>query len=82
MLAAGDEIGHTQGGNNNAYCQDNAITWIDWSRADAGADRLHCATLLALRRQPAAAGRRAGTPACPTATAGTTWPGCAAPASR
>ena len=32
MLLAGDELGHTQGGNNNAYCQDNAITWLDWSR--------------------------------------------------
>ena len=35
MLAAGDELGHTQGGNNNPYCQDNETTWIDWSRADA-----------------------------------------------
>jgi len=34
MLHAGDEMGHTQGGNNNPYCQDNATTWIDWSRAD------------------------------------------------
>ena len=31
MLLAGDEIGHTQRGNNNAYCQDNEITWIDWN---------------------------------------------------
>lgn len=36
MLLAGDELGHSQGGNNNAYCQDNAITWIDWQRADKG----------------------------------------------
>jgi glycogen operon protein len=34
MIVAGDEIGHTQGGNNNAYCQDNALSWIDWTRAD------------------------------------------------
>ena len=34
MLAAGDELGHTQGGNNNPYCQDNEISWLDWSRAD------------------------------------------------
>ena len=34
LLAAGDELGHTQRGNNNPYCQDNEITWIDWSRAD------------------------------------------------
>ena len=30
MLLAGDELGHSQGGNNNTYCQDNEITWIDW----------------------------------------------------
>ncbi len=34
MLLAGDEIGRTQGGNNNGYCQDNEITWIDWESAD------------------------------------------------
>ncbi|MDR7029285.1 glycogen debranching protein GlgX [Rhizobium rosettiformans] len=34
MLTAGDEFGRTQRGNNNAYCQDNALTWLDWSRAD------------------------------------------------
>ncbi|MFD4339887.1 glycogen debranching protein GlgX [Streptomyces anulatus] len=31
MLVAGDEMGRTQGGNNNAYCQDNATGWLDWS---------------------------------------------------
>jgi glycogen operon protein len=31
MLLAGDEIGRTQGGNNNSYCQDNEISWIDWN---------------------------------------------------
>ena len=34
MLSAGDEFGRTQNGNNNAYCQDNAITWLDWTNAD------------------------------------------------
>ena len=34
MLLAGDEIGRTQGGNNNAYCQDNEISWINWKDAD------------------------------------------------
>jgi glycogen operon protein len=34
MLTAGDEFGHTQRGNNNAYCQDNEITWLDWPNAD------------------------------------------------
>jgi glycogen operon protein len=31
MLVAGDEIGRTQGGNNNAYCQDNEISWVNWN---------------------------------------------------
>jgi glycogen operon protein len=31
MLLAGDEIGHTQNGNNNAYCQDNEISWLNWN---------------------------------------------------
>jgi len=34
MLLAGDEIGNSQQGNNNAYCQDNEIGWIDWQDAD------------------------------------------------
>jgi glycogen operon protein len=34
MLTAGDEFGRTQGGNNNAYAQDNEITWLDWDNAD------------------------------------------------
>jgi isoamylase len=33
LLLGGDEIGRTQGGNNNAYCQDNEISWFDWGRA-------------------------------------------------
>ncbi|SOC53484.1 glycogen operon protein [Blastococcus aggregatus] len=33
MLLAGDELDRTQGGNNNAYCQDNEISWVDWGRA-------------------------------------------------
>ena len=36
MILAGDEIGHGQGGNNNAYCQDNEISWIDWENGDDG----------------------------------------------
>jgi isoamylase len=34
MLTAGDELGRTQGGNNNAYCQDNEISWLDWGSID------------------------------------------------
>jgi isoamylase len=36
MLLGGDEIGRTQGGNNNAYCQDNEVSWFDWENADLG----------------------------------------------
>ena len=36
MLLAGDEFGRTQGGNNNAYCQDNEISWLDWNIPDWG----------------------------------------------
>lgn len=35
MLLAGDEFGHSQKGNNNAYCQDNELTWLDWGKIDA-----------------------------------------------
>jgi len=34
MLLGGDELGRSQGGNNNAWCQDNEISWFDWSSAD------------------------------------------------
>jgi glycogen operon protein len=41
MILAGDEIGRTQGGNNNAYCQDNETNWIDWAAmSDGGKDLL------------------------------------------
>lgn len=39
MLLAGDEFGRSQGGNNNAYCQDNEISWVDWNISEDG-DRL------------------------------------------
>lgn len=52
MVQAGDSIGHSQGGNNNAYCQDNAISWLGWESADAGyADFI--ASVQALRRSRA-----------------------------
>ena len=34
MILAGDEMGRSQGGNNNAYCQDSAISWLDWEKLD------------------------------------------------
>jgi len=40
MLVAGDEMGRTQHGNNNAYCQDNDISWVDWDLADWQQDLL------------------------------------------
>ncbi|MCU7825402.1 glycogen debranching protein GlgX [Kitasatospora sp. DSM 101779] len=40
MLAHGDEFGRTQQGNNNAYCQDNELTWVDWPKGGAAAQLL------------------------------------------
>ena len=40
MLLMGDEVGRTQGGNNNAYCQDNEISWLDWSLCETNTDLL------------------------------------------
>ena len=50
MLSMGDELGRTQAGNNNAYCQDGPLSWVDWS----GADRslvAYVTTLLRIRRE-------------------------------
>lgn len=51
MLLAGDEFGNSQGGNNNAYCQDNEISWLNWAHEDWQTD-LHATVrhLIALRR--------------------------------
>jgi len=52
MLLSGDEIGRTQGGNNNAYCQDNEISWVDWGLAGSEQDLLRFTQELAtLRRE-------------------------------
>lgn len=53
MLAMGDELGRTQGGNNNAYAQDNALTWVDWAGADQEMIDF-TASLIATRRRLAA----------------------------
>src|SRR5215472_7805090 len=51
MLLAGDELGHSQGGNNNAYCQDNEISWLDWDPAKIDKELLGFARrLIALRK--------------------------------
>lgn len=49
MLTAGDEFGRTQRGNNNAYAQDNEISWLDWTGRDIGLED-HVAALAVLRR--------------------------------
>ncbi|MCV3243650.1 glycogen debranching protein GlgX [Mesorhizobium sp. ZC-5] len=49
MLTAGDEFGRTQKGNNNAYAQDNEITWLDWTNPDLGLEQ-HVYALAALRK--------------------------------
>jgi isoamylase len=50
MLLGGDEMGRTQGGNNNAYCQDNEISWFDWEHVDQGLLEF-TARLIGLRRE-------------------------------
>ena len=52
MMLAGDEVGHTQGGNNNAYCQDSAASWLDWelSEEDQRFFAFVC-RLIAIRKQ-------------------------------
>lgn len=50
MLLAGDEIGHTQQGNNNTYCQDNELTWLNWAEADFERSA-YVRELLAVRRE-------------------------------
>jgi isoamylase len=50
MLTAGDELGRTQGGNNNAYCQDNEISWLDWAGVDEDT-RAFVTRLVQLRRE-------------------------------
>ncbi len=63
LLLGGDELGRTQGGNNNAYCQDNELSWTDWSLAGTSIDLSAFVAAMARlrRRSPALArGRFAG----------------------
>jgi glycogen operon protein len=64
MLLAGDELGHSQRGNNNAYCQDNDTTWLAWDRAEAGLGAF-VARVLALRREAEALRHARWWPATP-----------------
>ncbi|HZZ80861.1 MAG TPA: glycogen debranching enzyme, partial [Gemmataceae bacterium] len=59
MLLGGDEFLRTQRGNNNAWCQDNEISWVDWRLRDANADFHRFTTMLmALRKRHSALRRR------------------------
>src|SRR5262249_45198031 len=59
MLLAGDEFLRTQQGNNNAWCQDNEISWVDWSQAVKNASFLRFAReMIALRKRHSALRRR------------------------
>ena len=57
LLLGGDELGRTQQGNNNAYCQDNELSWVDWSLLGSGTDLSAFVSALARlrRRSPALA---------------------------
>jgi glycogen operon protein len=59
MLLAGDEILHSQHGNNNCYCQDNELSWIDWNMANQNADMLRFVkSMIALRKRHSSIMRR------------------------
>jgi isoamylase len=59
MIAHGDEVGRTQQGNNNAYCQDNELTWIDWNLDTSETQMLaFTSALVALRKEHAVFRRR------------------------
>ncbi len=57
MLLAGDEVGRTQHGNNNAYCQDNEVSWLDWDHLDYSM-LAFVARIVALRRSDPVLRRR------------------------
>src|SRR6185436_7847767 len=58
MLLGGDEIGRTQRGNNNAYCQDNEISWFDWEKVDRELGRFVAELIHFRKRHPVFQRRR------------------------
>ena len=59
MIAHGDEIGRTQSGNNNVYCQDNELAWIDWTLAESESQLLaFTSAVVSLRKEHAVFRRR------------------------
>lgn len=79
MILAGDEVLHSQLGNNNAYCQDNEISWFDWRRVDSESSMLRFTReLIALRRRHPSLRRKAfltGRPAQGAALPDIAWHG-------
>ncbi len=75
MLAMGDELGRTQRGNNNAYAQDSALTWVDWDTADEGVVDGVAALIDLRRRHPALRADRwlTGAPADASGIADVEW---------
>jgi len=77
MITAGDELGRTQRGNNNAYCQDNEISWIDWRLDDCQKRQLAFAgRVFALRHKCPVLRHRSffsGEPVCETGIKDVTW---------
>ena len=84
MITAGDERGRTQGGNNNAYCQDNETSWVDWSTQDAWLDvyEITKAALRLRREHPALRQRHWFEGAPRSGAARRTSPGCTPLAGR
>ena len=70
MLLAGDELGRTQQGNNNTYCQDNELSWIDWANVDEESDRIHgrAAARAAASIRPSAGGATSRARVCAAKT--------------
>ena len=58
MISHGDELGRTQGGNNNAWCHDNELSWIDWDNADPGLLAFTCRIAQFRREHPVFRRRR------------------------
>src|ERR1019366_405985 len=78
MISAGDELGGSQGGNNNAYCQDSETSWIDWRPLSRDDEAFLCFVrrAIALRRAHPALRRQAfltGAPARPAALNDIVW---------
>jgi glycogen operon protein len=79
MILGGDEMRRTQGGNNNAYCQDNEISWVDWSLAERHADVVRFfREMIAFRKRHLVLQRRTyfGGSVSSRGLADVTWHGC------